>query len=91
MLGLIEGRIRFLDKLGDGAALIRHQGSHPEAATDPAGNQGFLVGNAQLLERHPHVFGGEKLAGKLKTPAQVLREWKKIKKAEKARARGKKA
>ncbi len=47
--------------------------------------------NAKLVRRHPHVFGGEKLAGKLKTPAQVLREWKKIKKAEKARARGKKA
>ena len=47
--------------------------------------------NAKLVRRHPHGFGGEKLAGKLKTPAQVLREWKKIKKAEKARARGKKA
>jgi len=47
--------------------------------------------NAKLVRRHPHVFGGEKLVGKLKTPAQVLREWKKIKKAEKARARGKKA
>jgi MazG family protein len=47
--------------------------------------------NAKLVRRHPHVFGGEKLAGKLKTPAQVLREWKNIKKAEKARARGKKA
>ena len=47
--------------------------------------------NAKLVRRHPHVFGGEKLAGKLKTPAQVLREWRKIKKAEKARARGKKA
>lgn len=44
--------------------------------------------NAKLVRRHPHVFGGGKL---LDTPAQVLREWKKIKKAEKARARGKKA
>lgn len=44
--------------------------------------------NAKMVRRHPHVFGGEKLD----TPAQVLRRWKKIKKAEKARpARGKKA
>jgi hypothetical protein len=33
MLGLIEGRIRFLDELGNGVMLIRHQGRHPEAAT----------------------------------------------------------
>lgn len=44
--------------------------------------------NAKMVRRHPHVFGGEKLD----TPAQVLRRWKKIKKAEKARPRrGKKA
>jgi len=34
--------------------------------------------NAKLVRRHPHVFGGKKLA----TPAQVLVEWKKIKKHE---------
>jgi MazG family protein len=44
--------------------------------------------NRKMVRRHPHVFGG----GKLETPAQVLRQWKKIKKAEKARPRrGKKA
>ena len=42
--------------------------------------------NAKMVRRHPHVFGG----GKLSTPAQVLRQWKIIKKAEKTRARGKK-
>ena len=42
--------------------------------------------NSKMVRRHPHVFGGEKLAGKLKTPAQVLKEWAKIKKGEKARA-----
>lgn len=35
--------------------------------------------NAKMVRRHPHVFGGKKLA----TPAQVLVEWKKIKKLEK--------
>ena len=35
--------------------------------------------NAKLLRRHPHVFGGKKLS----TPAQVLVQWRKIKKAEK--------
>ncbi len=38
--------------------------------------------NAKMVRRHPHVFGGEKLA----TSAQVLRQWKKIKLAEKAGA-----
>jgi len=37
--------------------------------------------NAKLVRRHPHVFGGKKLD----TPAQVLVEWNKIKKREKAR------
>jgi MazG family protein len=41
--------------------------------------------NAKMVRRHPHVFGG----GKLSTPAQVLRQWKKIKLGEKARAAGK--
>ncbi len=36
--------------------------------------------NAKMVRRHPHVFGG---GGKLATPAQVLRQWKKIKRAEK--------
>ncbi|MEI7482195.1 MAG: MazG nucleotide pyrophosphohydrolase domain-containing protein [Elusimicrobiota bacterium] len=36
--------------------------------------------NAKLVRRHPHVFGGHKL----KTPAQVLVEWKRIKKLEKS-------
>ena len=40
--------------------------------------------NAKMVRRHPHVFGG----GKLETSAQVLRQWKKIKLAEKAAARG---
>ncbi|HAH31169.1 MAG TPA: nucleotide pyrophosphohydrolase [Elusimicrobia bacterium] len=35
--------------------------------------------NAKLVRRHPHVFGGKKLA----TSAQVLVQWRKIKKAEK--------
>ena len=35
--------------------------------------------NAKLVRRHPHVFGGKKLS----TPAQVLVQWRKIKKAEK--------
>lgn len=39
--------------------------------------------NAKMVRRHPHVFGGGKLLG---TPAQVLRQWKKIKKAEKEKA-----
>ncbi len=44
--------------------------------------------NAKMVRRHPHVFGG----GRLETPAQVLREWKRIKKTEKARAaRGKRS
>ncbi len=34
--------------------------------------------NAKLVRRHPHVFGGPKL----KTPAQVLVEWERIKKHE---------
>jgi tetrapyrrole methylase family protein/MazG family protein len=43
--------------------------------------------NAKMVRRHPHVFGG---GDKLETPAQVLKAWGKIKKAEKARARRKK-
>jgi len=41
--------------------------------------------NAKMVRRHPHVFGRGR---KLSTPAQVLRQWKEIKKAEKTRARG---
>ncbi|MCM2268366.1 MAG: nucleotide pyrophosphohydrolase [Elusimicrobiales bacterium] len=41
--------------------------------------------NSKMVRRHPHVFGG---GGKLSTPRQVLREWRKIKLAEKAAARG---
>ncbi len=37
--------------------------------------------NAKMVRRHPHVFGAGR---KLDTPAQVLRQWKIIKKAEKA-------
>lgn len=37
--------------------------------------------NSKMVRRHPHVFGA---GDKLHTPAQVLRQWKKIKKAEKA-------
>lgn len=40
--------------------------------------------NAKMVRRHPHVFAG---GDKLSTPAQVLRQWKIIKKAEKAGAR----
>ena len=36
--------------------------------------------NAKMVRRHPHVFGGRDL----KTPAEVLVEWNKIKKAEKS-------
>jgi len=39
--------------------------------------------NSKMVRRHPHVFGG---GGKLETPAQVLRLWKKIKKGEKVSA-----
>ncbi|OGR76223.1 MAG: nucleotide pyrophosphohydrolase [Elusimicrobia bacterium GWC2_64_44] len=39
--------------------------------------------NSKMVRRHPHVFGA---GAKLDTPAQVLRQWKIIKKAEKARA-----
>ncbi|MCX5786738.1 MAG: nucleotide pyrophosphohydrolase [Elusimicrobia bacterium] len=35
--------------------------------------------NAKLVRRHPHVFGGKKLS----TSAQVLVQWRRIKKAEK--------
>jgi MazG family protein len=42
--------------------------------------------NAKMVRRHPHVFGG----AKLDTPAQVLKEWAKIKRFEKAGAGGKK-
>jgi MazG family protein len=35
--------------------------------------------NKKLIRRHPHVFGGETL----KTPDDVLRRWKEIKKKEK--------
>lgn len=46
--------------------------------------------NAKMVRRHPHVFAGG--SEKFSTPAQVLRQWKLIKKGEKARAkRGKKA
>ena len=41
--------------------------------------------NAKLIRRHPHVFGGKKI----KTSAQVLVSWNKIKKDEK-RKKGKK-
>ena len=44
--------------------------------------------NAKMVRRHPHVFAGGK---KLSTPAQVLRQWRIIKKAEKAPARGKRS
>ena len=57
MLGLIEGRIRFLDELGDGVVLIRHQGRHPEAATDPPRDPGFVVGNAEGSQRGTHLLG----------------------------------
>ncbi|HBA60584.1 MAG TPA: nucleotide pyrophosphohydrolase [Elusimicrobia bacterium] len=40
--------------------------------------------NSKMVRRHPHVFGGSKLD----TPAQVLRQWKLIKKAEKKGRRG---
>ncbi|PKM96575.1 MAG: nucleotide pyrophosphohydrolase [Elusimicrobia bacterium HGW-Elusimicrobia-3] len=43
--------------------------------------------NSKMVRRHPHVFGR---AGKLSTPAQVLLEWAKIKKAEKSRAASRK-
>jgi tetrapyrrole methylase family protein / MazG family protein len=36
--------------------------------------------NAKLIRRHPHVFGAKTLS----TPGQVLAEWDKIKKREKA-------
>ncbi len=36
--------------------------------------------NAKLIRRHPHVFGAKNLS----TPGQVLSEWDKIKKREKA-------
>lgn len=43
--------------------------------------------NVKMVRRHPHVFG---VGGrKLSTSAQVLRQWKKIKKSEKARGRRK--
>ncbi len=42
--------------------------------------------NAKMVRRHPHVFAAGK---KLSTPAQVLVQWKKIKKTEKARGRRK--
>ena len=38
--------------------------------------------NSKMVRRHPHVFGG----AKLETSAQVLRQWKKIKIAEKKKA-----
>lgn len=41
--------------------------------------------NSKMVRRHPHVFGAGK---KLDTPAQVLRQWKIIKKAEKAGRKG---
>lgn len=40
--------------------------------------------NSKLVRRHPHVFGGAVLT----TPAEVLSEWKKIKKAERNGKRG---
>lgn len=40
--------------------------------------------NSKMVRRHPHVFAAGK---KLDTPAQVLRQWKIIKKAEKKAAR----
>jgi MazG family protein len=43
--------------------------------------------NSKLVRRHPHVFGDKSF----KTPAEVLVEWNKIKKTEKApKARGRK-
>lgn len=41
--------------------------------------------NAKLVRRHPHVFGAG--SGTLSTPGQVLVEWDKIKKREKAQRR----
>ena len=41
--------------------------------------------NRKMVRRHPHVFGGDKLG----TPAQVLKQWAKIKKAEKRRGKKK--
>lgn len=38
--------------------------------------------NAKMVRRHPHVFGG---SAALETPAQVLRKWAEIKKAEKGK------
>jgi tetrapyrrole methylase family protein/MazG family protein len=43
--------------------------------------------NAKMVRRHPHVFGEG--GRKLSTSAQVLVQWAKIKKAEKARGRPK--
>ncbi|PIU20571.1 MAG: nucleotide pyrophosphohydrolase [Elusimicrobia bacterium CG08_land_8_20_14_0_20_59_10] len=40
--------------------------------------------NSKMVRRHPHVFGGSGLD----TPAQVLRQWKIIKRAEKKKRRG---
>ena len=40
--------------------------------------------NEKLVRRHPHVFGGKKLS----TPAQVLVQWRQIKKAEKEKSVG---
>ncbi|OGS13371.1 MAG: nucleotide pyrophosphohydrolase [Elusimicrobia bacterium RIFOXYA2_FULL_58_8] len=39
--------------------------------------------NSKMVRRHPHVFGGKKLG----TPAEVLRQWKRIKLAEKLKAK----
>ncbi len=41
--------------------------------------------NSKMVRRHPHVFGRQDA---LSTPAQVLRQWKKIKVLEKRRKRG---
>ena len=43
--------------------------------------------NAKMVRRHPHVFSGGK---KLSTPAQVLVQWKIIKKGEKSKKLGRK-
>ena len=40
--------------------------------------------NSKMVRRHPHVFGGAALG----TSGQVLRQWKKIKQAEKKGRRG---
>ncbi len=40
--------------------------------------------NAKMVRRHPHIFAS---SGRLSTPAQVLRQWRIIKKGEKRKLR----